>query len=77
LSPRPDCEERQILMNRYAEATRLLAEVGAQIARFNILSESGTLSELWEQCEQTRLRCVEIRHEIAAHAKQHRCGLLE
>ena len=64
-------------MNRYAEATRLLAEVGAQIARFNILSESGTLSELWEQCEQARSRCAEIRTEIMVHTKQHRCGILE
>ena len=71
------CVEMVGLMARYTEAARILSEAGALLAEASAVGMPDTFGELWEQCEQARLLCVQIRHEIAAHDKEHGCGLFK
>jgi hypothetical protein len=70
----PLCIERFRLLQQYAEAVRQFRDLAAAVSETAISYELDAFFRAWDQCEQGRRRCADLRHAIADHISHHGCS---
>ena len=69
------CPERMRLMELYSQATRELSGLVTSLSDVAFSYEMDGFDIAWEQCENARRHCSDVRKLIYSHVVEHRCAL--
>ncbi|MDR3698378.1 MAG: hypothetical protein P4L56_02005 [Candidatus Sulfopaludibacter sp.] len=69
------CAERARLLDLYSSATGDFSYLVARLGDIALSYEIDAFNRAWEQCENARKYCADIRKQIYSHLDEHRCAL--
>ncbi len=69
------CAERARLLDLYTAATGDFSYLVAKLGDIALSYEIDAFNRAWEQCEEARKYCADIRRQIYSHLDEHRCAL--
>jgi hypothetical protein len=69
------CAERARLLDLYSSATGDFSYQVARLGDIALSYETDAFNRAWEQCENARQYCADIRKQIYTHVEEHGCAL--